>query len=315
MPVSIASLGTPSPAAPRIETPDDAAEAFEAMLLKKMMKPLAESIGKAGLFGGGFESDFYGDMFVSAIAENAAGAGLGLSEMIRDSLGIGDRQGSSPLESVANTLRGLDAYRAHTTGKAEAPGNGFLAGIASKWLGSGAAQRWSKDGVLTYDDLGADIVSEGKGGPAVFNVQDASGYEGHPKCNLFAFEMLRRAGYAVPVRAREHGWGYPGADAVARWSEAGSVDNWATVRTQQSKEQLDTLAKAGVPLMIASSAEGDRAGHMAVVDRIHNIERNEEGKILSVEYSGWEAGTKKASYGRRVWRHESVSGGGRGGLD
>jgi hypothetical protein len=54
---------------------------------------------------------------------------------------------------------------------------------------------------------------------------------------------------------------------------------------------------------------------MAVVDRIHSVKRTENGHIAAIEYSGWEAGGKRASYGRRVWRLEGVSGSGRGGLD
>jgi hypothetical protein len=54
---------------------------------------------------------------------------------------------------------------------------------------------------------------------------------------------------------------------------------------------------------------------MAVADRIHNIARDDDGNIAVIEYSGWEAGSKRAGYGHRVWRRAGIEGGGRGGLD
>ena len=127
--------------------------------------------------------------------------------------------------------------------------------------------------------------------------------------------MLRRAGFSVPIRARARGWGYIGADSTTRMVARGEVDQWSRVRSSSPAETLDAEARLGRPFLLTSSAEGERAGHMAVADRIHRIERDEQGQIAVLEYSGWEAGSKRASYGRRVWRLASIPGQGRGGLD
>jgi hypothetical protein len=148
----------------------------------------------------------------------------------------------------------------------------------------------------------------------VFNVLDANGYEGYPKCNLFSLELLRRAGYAVPVQARESGWGYPGADTVTHAAASQKSRDWAISRTKASAEELSGIADRGTPILLSGSGQGEVMGHMAVAERIHSVKRNEAGDIVSVEYSGWEAGGSKASYGRRTWRTTGEPGPGRGGL-
>ncbi|MCP4679836.1 MAG: hypothetical protein GY854_30960 [Deltaproteobacteria bacterium] len=314
MPGPVAPLSAGLGATPEIRTPVQAAKAFETMMLQQLLRSMSKTVGKSEFLGGGFEGNLYGEMFVSAIAEKAAGKGLGLGDMIQRALGVDERI-SGKISSLGNTLRGMGAYRAAVSGATEPPANHALANVADMWLSQEAPARWGREGALTSQDLAADLITEGVGGAAAFNVRDASGYQGHPKCNLFAFEMLRRAGYSVPVRPRSRGWGYPGADAVARWSENGDIEGWARVRSGATAADLDAVARGGQPLLLASSAPENRAGHMAVADRIHEVKRNAEGKIVTIEYSGWEAGSKRASYGRRVWRLASVRGTGRGGLD
>ncbi len=314
MPGPVTSIGSGFETSPRIQSPDQAAKAFEAMFLKQLFGEMTKTVDKSGLFGGGFESDMYGDMFASAIAESAAGGSLGLLEMLEQNLGI-DKRLTNKVTSVTNMLKGIGAYRATVSGDAAPPANPGLAKLAEGWLDAESGVRWGREGELTPVDLAANLSTEGAGGTARFNVLDASGYKGHPKCNLFAFEMLRRAGYRVPIRPRSHGWGYPGADAVARWSEGGKVEDWASVRSRASAVELDAEARTGKPLLLASSAPEGVAGHMAVADRIHDVKRDGNGRIAVIEYSGWEAGSKKASYGRRVWRLENIKGRGRGGLD
>jgi Rod binding domain-containing protein len=315
MPLALGPIGTESGTAAAIHSPKDAAKAFEALMLKQLMKSMTDTVGKSGVFGGGFESDMYSDMFASAVAEQAAGSGTGLSDMIMQAMGV-DERSKGQLQSIGKSaMHALSSYRAQVTGDTEIPNNSSLAGMVDNWLKNSDPTHWGKDGALTTSDLGADVATETKNGVAHFNVLDAMGYKGYPKCNLFAFEMLRRAGYTVPVRARSHGWGYPGADSTAKLSAKGETGNWGQVRTGDSPEALDRTALSGVPLLLSSSAPDEKAGHMAVADRIHRIERNSEGNIAVIEYSGWESGGKKASYGRRVWRVEGISGQGRGGLD
>lgn len=319
MPASIdsaASAGFDS-VRPRIETPQQAASAFESLMLKQLFTVMSKSAGGAGMFGKGFAGDVYNDMFADALAQKASGSGLGMAQMIRSALGVEERTAQTAATSrfTANAVRALQSYKAAVTGDIEPPQNAQLAALTGQWLSGDAAARWGKDGALTPEDLAPDIVTEGEGGPAAFNVEDASGYEGHPKCNLFALEMLRRSGFTVPVRARSHGWGFPGADAVTRMARDGASTEWATRLTGSTTEALDALARSGTPLLVSSSATDGRVGHMAVVDRVHNIERTKDGDIAVIEYSGWEAGTQKAGYGRRVWRLEGVPGSGRGGLE
>ena len=314
MPGAIGPITSDTPVSTVIRTPVEAAKAFETLMLKQLMKSMTKTIGSSGLFGSGFEGGMYSDMFSDAIAESAAG-GSGLSDMIMQALDV-DERASAALQSIGRSAgRGISAYRAMVTGKAEQPENAHLASVVNDWMDPYTAHRWGKAGTLSSAELGAELVTEGKGGDARFNVNDAEGYRDYPKCNLFAFEMLRRSGYAVPVRARARGWGFPGAESTTRRAARGDTEGWATRRTDESVESLDAAARGGVPLLLTSSAPDERAGHMAVADRIHRIERNTSGDISVVEYSGWEAGSKRAGYGRRVWRLEGIQGSGRGGLD
>ncbi len=314
MPMGVAPVGGAFDTIPNINSPKEAAKAFETLLLQQLFKEMSKTVGHSGLMGGGFESKLYSDMFSSSIAETVSGSGSGLSEMIQKSLGV-EPEHLDPARPIGNLSTSIRAYRAALTGTAATPSNTYLDAVANDMLSQGSTQQWGRDGELSTRDLAADIVTHDVNGTAVFNVRDASGYKGHPKCNLFAFEMLRRAGYTVPVRARSHGWGYPGADSTTRRAAKEKVSDWASIRTHATTEELDHRARSGQPLLVTSSAPEKAAGHMAVADRIHRVQRNSDGKIASIEYSGWEAGSKGAKYGRRVWRLESLPGKGRGGLD
>lgn len=299
---------------PSISDAKEAAGALEALLFKQLMKNMTESVGKSGLFGDGFQADMYQDMYASTIAEQASGSGLGVSSMIERALGVEDRESVSKSTSLSGIAGAVGAYRAVAQKTEAPPANVPLYKVVTSFVDDAGAARWGKDGTLTTGDLGANLTTSEADGVAAFNVNDASGYQGFPKCNLFAFETVRRSGHTVPVVGRSHGWGYMGADAATNLASQGKVDSWAAVRTHDTKEQLDGAAYAGVPLLLASSGSGDKVGHMAVADRIHSVKRNGEGEIVALEYSGWEATTNGASYGRRMWRTEGVQGNGRGGL-
>lgn len=297
---------------PNISDAKEAAGALEAMLFKQLMKNMTESVGEGGLFGESFQSNMYQDMYASALSEQVGGH-LGISSMIEKALGVSERQ-EGALPQIGGAAGALGAYRAVAQKTGAPPANMDLYKTAMSFVDDTSATRWGKDGALTRDDLGADISTYEKDGVAAFNVEDANGYEGFPKCNLFAFEMLRRAGYTVPVIGRSHGWGYMGADAATNMASKGQSAEWATVRTGDSQAQLDGAAYGGAPLLLSASGAGDRVGHMAVADRIHSVKRDENGDVVALEYSGWEATTNGASYGRRMWRTEGIEGNGRGGL-
>lgn len=302
-------------AMPQIHSAKEAAAAFEGLLLKQLFGEMSKTIGDSGLFGSGFEGDLYGDMFVDALASEASKGGIGVAKMFEDSLGLSERpDSSSPIAAMAAQIRGLSAYRTQSPGPQVPTSNITLTSLVNSWVEGEASQRWGKNGALTPADLGADIATNGKDGAAVFNVLDANGYEGHPKCNLFALELLRRAGFSVPVQAREHGWGYPGAEAVTNAATSGASSPWGVSRTSASQQELAKITDSGKPLLLTGSGQGEVMGHMAVADQIHSVQRDDSGNIVSVEYSGWEAGGSRAAYGRRVWHLAGVSGPGRGGL-
>jgi Rod binding domain-containing protein len=312
--MAVGSIGGGFIAPPDIKSNKDAANAFEAMLFKQLLKSMTNSVQKSGLFGSGFQADMYSDMYTSVIAEEAAGSGMGISAMLQESFG-GDGNSAGSISHVLRRSSGSAVYRKMIASANAIPSNANLKVIADNWLKGDAASRWSKDGELTRTDLNADIETTLSNGVARFNVQDADGYKGYPKCNLFAFEMVRRFGSSVPVIARKHGWGYPGADAVAHMAQKGAVEKWASVKTSDSAGALDAIARSGQPLLLTSAADGDAVGHMAVADRIHAVKHDKDGNIEVLEYSGWEATGHGATYGTRVWRLKGIKGPGRGGLN
>lgn len=316
LPIAASSAETRFGVAPQIRSPQEAAQAFEGMLLKQLFGEMSKTVGSSGLFGSGFEADMYGDMFVDALTSEASKGGIGIAQLFEQALGVEERpEALSPIAAMASRVRAMSAYGAPSPiASTTIPVSSDLANLVNQWLDGPAAVRWGKEGALTPDDLGADIATPGKEGAAVFNVLDANGYKGHPKCNLFALEFLRRAGFAVPVQAREHGWGYPGAEAVTRAASSGQARPWSVLRTGASTEALQGMTEAGTPLLLTGSGNGEVMGHMGIVDRIHSIKRNTAGDIVSVDYSGWEAGGSKAGYARRTWRVAGEPGPGRGGL-
>jgi hypothetical protein len=164
------------------------------------------------------------------------------------------------------------------------------------------ATAWGRDGRLSSDDLTNDFVSFGQDGIYAFNVLDADGYVEHYKCNLFAFELAYRAGLVVPVIGRPRGWGYPSPAELLRSLDEGSLDGrWATEVSFLSDEELTWAVEMGVPLMLLADGTEGRAGHMGIIDEVHDIQRDEWGNIIRVEYSGWEANGDAARYERRIW--------------
>jgi hypothetical protein len=171
-------------------------------------------------------------------------------------------------------------------------------------LACGGAQ-WAKDAALTSQELSSNLATEAPGGVARFNVRDANGYEGYNKCNLFAFELARRAGYAVPVVARLHGWGFPNSNTVT----ADAADDrslrgdWGRVVTGASAADLDrAIVGEGRGFMLSGSASEGRSGHMAIIERVHAVEYGNDGELRSVDFDGWEARPDGADHlVRRRW--------------
>ncbi len=301
--------------------PDQAAKAarrFESVLLQQMIQVLRKTAQSGGAEVSG-ASQQYLSMFDEVLAERLAdGGGIGLARVIGPSLGADPAQlGGEPLvtpgrggglaplaqDPLAGRLAALHASGAAHPGIPGAAG--ALAGAAARMSAGEAAQHWARDGALTRADLASDFATPTPdGGVAAFNVEDANGFEGHYKCNLFALEAARRAGYAVPLQARQHGWGYPNPDGVVRDASDGRMQqDWARIVTGEGESPLVAAGERGQrAFVLAGSGSAGHAGHMAVVERIHAVDYDAEGQVERVVFDGWEARARGAQrLEGRVW--------------
>jgi len=141
----------------------------------------------------------------------------------------------------------------------------------------------------------------------MFNVRDAAGFQDRYKCNLFAFELSRRAGFMVPLIGRTRGWGYMGPDGVTADAQAGRLrGGWGHVVTGERADSLDSgIVRGDRAFLLTATGAGGRAGHMGVVERIHRIDYDPEGRIERIVFDGWEGRTYGATHleGREWVRH------------
>lgn len=288
----------------------DAATRFEGLLLQQLVGILRSSV-EGGLFGDGAGAEMYAHLFDQSFADALAGAGgIGLRSVLERSM-LGPRAyaaQASPTPTIghppAPIVRGEpDAVRP-ASGVALPGATGQLQAAARDMLPQGVAPQWGREGRLTHHDLASNFRSEGPSGVAVFNVEDAAGFEDRYKCNLFAFELARRAGFVVPLIGRGRGWGYLGPDGVVADAESGALRrDWGRIVTGESAESLDAAIVRGErAFVLAGRSVGDRAGHMGVIERVHEIEHDAEGRIVRVVFDGWEGRSQGARHlERRVW--------------
>ena len=292
-----------------------AARRFEGVLLQQMIQVLRKTAEVGGVESSE-ASQQYLSMFDETLAERLSdGGGIGLARVIGQALGADMSQlggapsitpgrggNFSPLaqEPLATRLAAMQHAGATYTGAV-----GALSGAAAEMSVGAAAQRWSREGALTPADLSSSFATPtADGGVAAFNVRDANGFEGHYKCNLFALEAARRAGYSVPVQPRYQGWGYPNPDGVVRDAADGHLhEDWARVVSQEGEA---SLVAAGVngdrAFVLAGSGSAGHAGHMAVVERIHSVQYDAEGQVQRIVFDGWEARSTGAQHLEgRVW--------------
>ncbi len=170
-------------------------------------------------------------------------------------------------------------------------------------LSGGDPAVWGREGRLGPEHLTCEYTSRGIDGLEAFNVLDSDGYQGDLKCNLFAFEMAYRAGLQVPLVGRGRGWGYPGPEAVVdHLAEGGVIGQWARPVRRPDLESLNRELERGAAFLLVGAGRPGSAGHMGVVDQVHELELASTGVIQRIEYSGWEAGSRAAGYARRTWR-------------
>ena len=315
--------GSPETAAETAEANQDrvrkAAQQFEGLLLRELLKVLRKTAPQGSLSGSGFSGDMYTQMMDDALAENLSKAGgVGLAPMLERSFGVAPDEpdlrtrmtAAERYGSLVGTVHrpSLPTYHApqYTSGA-----TGRFQHAAEDLMASGAASRWSREGRLTEHDLASDFATTRSDGSSHFNVRDAAGYVGHYKCNLFAFELARRAGFQVPVVGRPRGWGYPTPNDVTAEAATGSVaGGWARRATGDDTAELDADIRAGRRGFLLTGSAEDRAGHMAVIERLHDIERAEDGTIRRIVFDGWEARSGGAQHlTRRTWNLRNHPGG------
>lgn len=284
------------PLAPPERPEAKAARDLESLLVRQLLAALRKTVPNGGLVDAGNASGAqYLEMFDDALAETlASGGGLGMQESLQQALGPepADARGTVRAPLVGAPAVGTATSTTVSAAVSARGATGLLAKAAEAMTAPDVARRWSRDGTLGPEDLASSIATPVGEGVARFNVRDALGYQGYYKCNLFAFELARRAGYAVPVVGRGRGWGFPGADTVARDAAAdGQVrGNWARIATGQSASLLDDGIRRGDrAFLLTASSPGERPGHMAVVERIRSIEYGTSGEVRRIVFDGWEA--------------------------
>lgn len=316
---------TSAPPSSRSEEVAAAAEQFEALVLTQLVQVMRRSVGESGLFGSGPGTHMYAHLFdqnfASAIAE---AGGIGMRDVLCRSM-LGPRAYAEAQRHARDSGIGSAApFTAREVGAlmAERPPSGApLSGLTGRLQAAarvmtprGVEAAWGVAGRLTTRELGAQFESQGPDGVARFNVEDAAGYQHCYKCNLFAFEMVRRAGFRVPLVGRTRGWGYLGPDGVM--ADAGTRTrtlrgNWGRAVTGERAESVDSAIVRGErAFLLAGSATSGRAGHMGVVERVHQIDYDPHGRIERIVYDGWEARAQGAMHlRRRTWNRYGNPGG------
>lgn len=286
-----------------------ASRQFEALLLQQLVSVMRSTAGgEGGLFSSGAGSQMYAHLFDQSFADAmSAGGGVGVGSVLARSMGGRAYGAVAPQE-----MGGLPRPLVRPVGEVRPPSGTPLVGatarlqaVARDMLGpSGFAPQWGREGRLSRVDLGSRFATEGPDGVAHFNVADANGFEDRYKCNLFAFEMARRAGFQVPLIGRPRGWGFMGPNGVAHDAENGRLRaDWGRIATGESAASLDaSIVRGERAFVINANSVGERRGHMGVIERVHSIDYDDQGRIRRIEFDGWEGRVQGAMHlTRRVW--------------
>ena len=326
-----ASIAAPAAdAAAREREVRSAARQLEGVFMEQLLSVMRQSTGENGMFSGTGAST-WGALFDEHVGGAMADAGgIGLADVIASALRGNDASAmpeSFSLEGISRQPSpplgpdlGPVMPNRPASGAALSGATGDLQAVARDMLGEdGVAEQWGREGRLSEGDLASDFVTGEPGSEAAFAVRDARGFEGYYKCNLFALEMTRRAGFEVPLIGRHHGWGYPAPTALAVDAADGSMRaGWARVASTASPESLDSAIVSGrSAFVLVGSEHAGHRGHMGVVERVHDIQRDEDGTITSITFDGWEGRSTGAMHlTRRTWAVAGHRAGpeGRGGL-
>lgn len=295
-----------------------AAKQFEGVLMTQLLEVLWKTTPELKKGPG----SMYQSMFQGEFAQHlVSGGGIGLSDMIVKALGVEPEPGE---QSTLTTLATL-ATR-HAGGKLntllpptspltvpDGKHTGVMVDVAraAKGMVDKSADHWAKNGSLTPDDYGTQGANEVAGESARRSVENANGYRGYYKCNLFAFEVARRAGLAVPEDARGT-LQLSSSNRLTQDASDGSLESgWAKVATGASPAVMqDALLAGEAAFLLVGSGRGDRHGHMAVIEQPHSIDYDEAGQIRSISFEGWEAQRDGAKHlTQRTWNRFGEKGG------
>jgi flagellar protein FlgJ len=300
-----------------------AAARFEGLLLEQLVQTMRSS---AEMFSG-TGGEMYGEMFDQHMGDAlAAAGGMGLANVLAEAMGATPTPPSArPLSSLGPYGMGLPAPMPPQPSQetldlgpivlsrpaygAALPGHvGMLQRAADDMLpDSGVAPQWGRDGALGAGDMlrPPNVREAEPGTEAARALGRVRTFEGYYKCNLFAFELARRAGFEVPVWGRGERWGYPGPTAAAQDAADGQLHGrWGDVVTGASAEELDSAIVRGELAVLVtgdSGVEGHR-GHMGMIERVRSIDRDETGAITRITFDGWEGRqTGGMHLTERVW--------------
>ncbi len=292
-----------------------AAKEFETLFVQQMMKVMRTSMTR-GMSESAMGGSQYMQMFDAALANSITETGaLDLQRIF--TAGFDDEDAPVKTVHAMAPLRAGAMYGVIAPSSSGPPlrgATGAMQRAAAQLIGVGGAERWGREGRLLPQDLASNYAARLQDGKAKFNVNDASGYQGYYKCNLFAFELARRAGFQVPVVGRKRGFGYPVSSAVAQDAASNRQvrGNWGRVVTGEGASSLDAgLLQGSRAFMLAASAsDPKRAGHMAVVERVREVKHDNQGKIKQIVFDGWEARSKGARHlQQRTWNRSDTHGG------
>jgi Rod binding domain-containing protein len=287
-----------------------AARQFESVLLTQLMQVMWKGSPEMSKGAGAM----YQSMMQSAFAEHLSDSGgIGLAKMIANSLGAKEETGAGLTRHIASAIGSHTFNLSTTMPQSEGPQVGLNQSVnaaANSMLAGQASERWAKDGALTEGDLAAGAGQLGESARNTLN--STQGYQGYYKCNLFAFELARRAGAAVPLSERGNALSFPSSNRLTQDASDGSLDTgWAKVATGASPAAMQDALNAGeAAFMLVGSGRGERHGHMAVIERPRSIEYGDDGAVRSIVFDGWEAQPDGAKHlTQRTWNRYGNPGG------
>lgn len=286
----------------------DAAHKFETLLVQQLLHVMRSTVKSGGLASSEGASGQYLAMFDEAVAERVAeGGGLGLESVLMQSMS-GAPAGPIAMQPLRRPGAELKPSAMGAPPSPPLPGlSGATLKLATAAYGMtlpASGKQWSREGVLTERDLASPPMAKGNGEQVHFSVREANGYRDAFKCNLFALEAARRAGFEVPLVSRTHGVGFPTSSVITQDAADGTLrGDWARpVSAPEVPKLIEKLGRGEIGVLLSASGTEGRLGHMAVVERIHHVELDASGDIRHIEFDGWEARKDGAQHlERRTW--------------